>query len=335
MEVKISINPMYKNNSIFTKIDQQNSNIKRNDPNLKLKENSGILSKNETLPNITDKLITLGYSLESINLAFKRYKFMSLENAISIIGFDSETGYYHHQFYPQDALEDNDKNHKEQINKYQIEKNSPVCIICKDNKEKHFSIYSDNQLGNSSAQNDSNVNLFPKEEYILENFKRENKNSNNNVKLNSTFIEKLELEFLNKDLCNICFANEIKENAYKLQCGHIFCLECLKHYLENLILESKVENIKCLQAGCTHIISDKIIQENVAALFFDKFVKFKNRLGYMEKIKKGYIPCTAPDCEEWVLYLKDDNPFIQCNKGHKFCANCKENWHGRKSCQNV
>jgi hypothetical protein len=93
--------------------------------------------------------------------------------------------------------------------------------------------------------------------------------------------------------------------------------------------------MKCLQAGCKNIIPDNIIKENVAVDYFGKYVKFKRRSVFLENLKKGFIPCTAPDCEEWVGYRDGGDPFVECNEGHKFCAKCKEDWHKRQDCRNV
>ena len=103
-----------------------------------------------------------------------------------------------------------------------------------------------------------------------------------------SYIEKLEIEFNNKDLCIICYAQDLAKNSYRLPCGHSFCKDCIQHYLENLINDSKVENIKCLQAGCKNTIQENIIKELVKAEDYFKYIKFYKRAITLENLKKGF-----------------------------------------------
>lgn len=316
--------------------------------NLKLTDN---VANVETLPEITDKLVFLGYSLESINLAYNRYKFKSIEHALFIMGLDPETGYYHHQFYQRKKLSEEEEDEEEEEAPgedtlgwpQKINKLNNLCVICRDVKEKHFDLYSDGAqapmttFNNQSIFQETNNNLMGADEY--KDFRHDTdviqKKMNQRARIDPSFIEKLEIEFKDKNLCIICYAEELNEDSYPLPCGHVFCKSCIKHYLENLIHESKVENIKCLQAGCKNMIPENCIKDNVTQEDFLKLIRFKRRLGFIENLKKGYVPCTAPDCEQWVSYRDGNDPFVECSEGHQFCAKCKEAWHKRGDCRNV
>ena len=64
------------------------------------------------------------------------------------------------------------------------------------------------------------------------------KNKINQIKLP----EKVMLELENPNLCEICFNSDIsKDTAVKFQCNHIFCLKCVKTYLEKNIENGKVK----------------------------------------------------------------------------------------------
>ena len=260
-------------------------------------------------------------------MAYNRYKFKTLEQAILIMGVDVETGLYHHQFY------------LKKFNDEEIENNSPnqlenVCIICNDIKERHYEIQMEEF--SSSCPNASDVvvanNNF--REFALKD--ELNKKKVKTFEIDKSYIDKLEFEFKDKNLCIICYDSELNDqNSYTFNCLHKFCKNCVKNYLENLIKNSKVENVKCLQAGCTSSIPENIIRENTSKENFIKFIRFKKRNLFLINLQKGFIPCTAPDCEEWVSYKEGMETFVECGEGHKFCAKCKEDWHKKKTCKNV
>lgn len=65
----------------------------------------------------------------------------------------------------------------------------------------------------------------------------------NHTKINLS--EDLINELENPNLCEICFNNDLTVDlAVKFQCQHIFCLECVKMYLEKNIENGKVIFIK-------------------------------------------------------------------------------------------
>ena len=53
--------------------------------------------------------------------------------------------------------------------------------------------------------------------------------------------ENLVTELENPNLCEICFCSDVtKDTAVKFHCNHIFCLVCVKTYLEKNIENGKV-----------------------------------------------------------------------------------------------
>ena len=54
--------------------------------------------------------------------------------------------------------------------------------------------------------------------------------------------EEIKSQFENPNLCEICFDSDItKDKCVKLTCNHIFCLICVKTYLEKNIENGKVK----------------------------------------------------------------------------------------------
>jgi hypothetical protein len=68
-------------------------------------------------------------------------------------------------------------------------------------------------------------------------YKLEKSIKNSDFKLPNDIVQELE----NPNLCVICFANDTsKDPSVKFQCNHIFCLDCVKTYLEKNIENGKV-----------------------------------------------------------------------------------------------
>jgi hypothetical protein len=189
-----------------------------------------------------------------------------------------------------------------------------------------------NQL-NTHADNSSNH--LVEESFIKSSIFNAKKNTA--IIISPDLIEKLENQFKYVDnLCIICFSEELMEGtSYRLPCGHRFCNQCMKSYLENLINQAKVNEIKCLHPGCTKLINEKSVKDNVSNENFVKYLRFKKRQTYLLNLNNGLVPCVFPNCEEWLSYREGNNPFLICQYGHRFCAKCKQDWHRPGNCQNV
>ena len=81
-----------------------------------------------------------------------------------------------------------------------------------------------------------------------------------------------------------------------LPCGHICCTQCWINYLKTLILEAKVEEIKCVEHKCKEIISEEFILKHIKndKKLVEKYEKFKKRANIlkernMKNLKKEQI----------------------------------------------
>ena len=77
--------------------------------------------------------------------------------------------------------------------------------------------------------------------------------------------DKEDEESLFKDMCPICWYNEITltgdidssdEMTFELSCGHRFCKDCCIQSLKGLILDNKLKKLCCLEASCKQKVSD-------------------------------------------------------------------------------
>ena len=291
--------------------------------------------------------------MESIKYCYEKYKFDTIDKALNIIMKDIYTDKYNHNFFSINNYQKIYGKIKTDIPKKDFDK---ICIICKDIEKYHINYNNENDSSDLDNNKD-NVSKFPllsRNDYTNNCLSELNKipSINDNVKLNNINPRKstkscfphiqININLINNivkdldqkhDLCLICYVNELKEdNSLKMECGHIFCFDCYKHYIKDKI-ENGIINIKCLMAGCIFIIPDKIIKQFTTQELFRKYLKFKKRSLYVENMKKGLIPCIHPDCEEWIRYKEGDDPNVTCNMGHSFCAKCKQKQHRGRRCK--
>lgn len=136
--------------------------------------------------------------------------------------------------------------------------------------------------------------------------------------------------------CPIC-CNDGTLETFKLECGHIFCRDCYKHYIKNKLHSGNL--ISCMV--CSNTIKnediDKVMGYPVSHKLIDSSIK-----SFISKHNKHYKWCPYADCQ-FVLHLKDTaslpgyrrlhySPFVECNNGHRFCFDCGFEIHAPADC---
>ena len=109
-----------------------------------------------------------------------------------------------------------------------------MCKICNELIEEHYENKS-NEIYQPSYKE-----LKTQQSDII---KENNNNSQDSLlKVEITLSHDLVTELENPNLCEICFNCDItKATAVKFHCGHIFCLICVKTYMEKNIESGKVK----------------------------------------------------------------------------------------------
>ena len=180
--------------------------------------------------------------------------------------------------------------------------NNSTCLICNEKKSKHAV---QNNKGNK-------------------NYEKGEKNNTKN-------------HFYEIQYCEICdeTISEADYEIIKIECKHIFCIDCWFNYLKEKINNANVDKITCMRHGCNTIISEnfinKIISEDENLLKkYNKFLQRQKLLSTMKNIKF----CPYPDCDGYALKPKKTNE-VKCNYGHEFCFNCLLKPHGKTKCSLV
>ncbi len=96
--------------------------------------------------------------------------------------------------------------------------------------------------------------------------------------------------------------------------------------------------IKCLYGGCQKTFIEEEIKQYVDYNILNKYKKFKFNQLKLNNNNSKYLNCPFPDCEDFIesSYDLENEPFVQCENGHKFCAKCKEiGWHQKGKCVDV
>ena len=202
-------------------------------------------------------------------------------------------------------------------NKYQhnfMQSSNPeekyLCLICKKPKENHM-----NYNQNEELSDEQNISLIKNTENII--IEKDNDNENNNDELE----------------CEVCYeiiSSEDKE-FNKINCGHLFCVHCWFNYLKTLIMEGKVDKIKCMDHECNEIISKEFILKHICEhnILIDKYNRFIERNEVFNNKNKRY--CPKPDCDSY-LEKNELTKYVKCKNGHEYCFECLKLPHGNKKC---
>ena len=285
---------------------QVNDNIRNSlDFNLFNDLNTTMLIDEHVEENIEDnieKLSEMGFDLKMIKKVYVLLKPRNLDEAIYLLTQDN--GKYHHYYIQRHGKEDE-------------------CFICGLKSKNHINFVPKDNADKNAANNsnkDKISNRFDKELKGLSEPLVEEEESNGPLNDNKIFCAVCEEEIS---------ANEQKENM--LPCKHLFCTSCYIPYFKTKINDNDVSSIICMQNGCNQEIDEVFIQKHINddKELFDKYLKFKGRNAINKDPNK--VPCPTADCESYAI-KEENNKFIKCLNGHKFCSECKSKWHKGKDC---
>jgi hypothetical protein len=186
------------------------------------------------------------------------------------------------------------------------EKDKGLCFICKKPKRFH-------------------LNYIPENDVDIENDNIDEDEKNNKIDLN--------VSNDGENICSVCFEEIEKEEKQfnHLSCGHVCCTQCWINYFKALILEAKVEEIKCVEHKCTTIIPESFIMSHIKndTKLVDKYYKFKKRAEIINDPNKKI--CPNPDCDSYLQKSNITN-YVKCENGHEYCFECLNRPHGNILC---
>ena len=237
---------------------------------------------------------SMGFDKKMINKVYVLLRPENLERAIEYM--TEVDGMYQHNF-----LEGSNPNE---------------CFICKSTRRKHLDYIPDYLL------NDNNIHL--------------NNGVITEADINQENKENIYIDDNNNNIgeCEVCYEEISKEDKdlNSIPCGHLFCSQCWFNYLKTSILEAKVEKIKCMDHGCTQIISEEFILDHIKDNnnLIEKYNKFKKRAEIINDKNKKL--CPKADCDSFLTKSKKSK-YVKCEHGHEYCFDCLNPPHGNKPCE--
>ena len=263
--------------------------------------NENVLENDE---NDIEKIFSMGFDKKMTKKVYVIFKPNSINEAIYLLTQDN--GKYHHYF-----IERHGKKNE--------------CFICGLSPNEHINFKNPergrrksiiNQIRDSLNKNiNTELSEVPYRQPLLEYEEGETtepEEGNNNE----------------KPFCGVCSEEitdkEKKEN--KIPCGHYFCSECYLNYFEDKIKHNKIGKITCMENKCPQEFNEKFIESHLGGdkELFEKYKIFKNRNEIYNNPNLSL--CPVENCESYAK-LDGKNKMVTCLNGHKFCSNCKGEWH--------
>ncbi|QHO55637.1 putative E3 ubiquitin-protein ligase [Arachis hypogaea] len=148
-------------------------------------------------------------------------------------------------------------------------------------------------------------------------------------------------EIVTTQTCEICFDNTVclEKKLKSAKCGHAYCVDCWKRYINEKIKEGRHECLKPMR--CPHPSCEASLEINMIR----RFASQQNRKMYDRFLLRSYVEtrknikwCPRPDCDLAVRYKSDGNYVnkyveVSCRNGHRFCWGCGEDAHRPVSCE--
>ena len=137
----------------------------------------------------------------------------------------------------------------------------------------------------------------------------------------------------NKIKCEVCYTLFEKEKMMGLKCEHLYCMDCMKTYLQTKVSMGYVQKITCIDPKCLvpfprNIILQLLSQDDLERL--DQLQEL-NQINSDPSLKW----CPSPGCERYHRGIPGKKKKIKCECGYIFCFKCGNQWHGWKGCEQV
>ena len=117
-----------------------------------------------------------------------------------------------------------------------------------------------------------------------------------------------------------------------LACGHTFCNECIKTYVQTEINNGR-PSIKCPEFGCKSHVDPITL---FALLSYSELTKFAHIVHDLQVLRKpGTLWCPSKRCGRVLKVNVTDADMAHCPCGSKTCCKCSESSHWPADCDTV
>mmetsp|Transcript_24078 Transcript_24078/g.36424 ORF Transcript_24078/g.36424 Transcript_24078/m.36424 type:complete len:334 (+) Transcript_24078:231-1232(+) len=137
--------------------------------------------------------------------------------------------------------------------------------------------------------------------------------------------------------CTICYEDDLPMIA--MPCGHEFCNECWKHYVENAIAEGPSCIRKtCPQSGCKELMTEEEVKL-AAPSSLPKFESYQLRSFVESNSLSRWCPgrgCERIACASSTSAMEQAGNVAHCDSCESsFCLRCGEEPHSPSSCKEL
>ncbi|KAJ5168016.1 uncharacterized protein N7482_003610 [Penicillium canariense] len=144
-------------------------------------------------------------------------------------------------------------------------------------------------------------------------------------------------EFIPGFMCDICCEDGDDLETYAMRCGHRFCVNCYRHYLEQKIKEEgEAARIECPGENCNRIVDSKSLDLLVTDDLKERYRTLLTRTYVDDKDNLRWCPAPecvyAVDCPVKPRDLRRVVPTVRCFCKHEFCFGCTLNDHQPTPC---
>lgn len=78
-------------------------------------------------------------------------------------------------------------------------------------------------------------------------------------------------------VCDICCEDDPNMETFAMKCGHRFCIDCYKQYLQTKIKdEGEAARIRCPGDGCNRVVDSKSLDLLVSSNLKDRYVELQH-----------------------------------------------------------
>jgi hypothetical protein len=274
------------------------------------------------LINMGKLYLNLGYDKNMIDALFSVYSINTLDQAIQYLSI--ENGEWQHNYIEENnrcliCREDSD--HID----YKSKKGNPIKEKIMKEKEELNERISRISLNSIIMKKNSSCNNFSD---------NDSSRTLQNIFEPYSGSQEEEIKMKNESFytCLICFLDFNLNDLFELKCKHSFCINCWKSYIENLIMEGKIE-FSCMQKDCKIVISEDYLKKIIEEEFIIKLNK--NKINKLVTTNKNLKFCPVVNCDGYAEKKNKDEKNVICTKNHQFCFDCLQKWHEKKTCSEV
>eukprot|EP00347_Sterkiella_histriomuscorum_P013815 403363259 len=131
--------------------------------------------------------------------------------------------------------------------------------------------------------------------------------------------------------CRICYMDVSMQQIKYLNCGHYFCEECFKAYIEYMINNGHAYQIKCPDADCQVEFLAQLMKEILSENMFEKYKRLQLNIEVSKSRNKKF--CPIPSCENVIEVKQSNTKKVQCQKcKNDICFKCQIKWHEGITC---